>query len=169
MPTLWEKGTSNRAETRLNPRASACSCGVDFGHELRCPHPQPDATSMRLSARVRLPAKRSGSRLSVVHPGPVPYSRRARGQGTTSGRGEELQRVLGRSIRAKVRSVFCRCSSRMPAKADRMAARFEKLASYWPRRGDLPRAALARRNARLHRLTAQFERDRRALDAHENR
>jgi hypothetical protein len=56
----------------------------------------------------------------------------------------------------------------MPAKADRMAARFEKLASYWAKRGDLPRAALARRNVRLHRLTAQLERDRRALDAHEN-
>jgi hypothetical protein len=52
----------------------------------------------------------------------------------------------------------------MPAKADRMAARFEKLASYRARRGDLPRAALARRNARLHRLTAQFERERAAVE-----
>jgi hypothetical protein len=56
----------------------------------------------------------------------------------------------------------------MPAKADRMAARFEKLASYRAKRGDLPRAALACRNARLHRLTAQLESDRLALDAHEN-
>ena len=38
-----------------------------------------------------------------------------------------------------------------------MAARFEKLASYWAKRGDLPRAALARRNARLHRLTVATE------------
>lgn len=94
-------------------REGACGRGVDFEHEHRCPHPQPDEASLRLSARVRLPAERSGSRLSVVHPGSVPYPRRARGQGTTSGRGEELQGVVGRSIRAKVRSVFCRCSSRI--------------------------------------------------------
>jgi hypothetical protein len=56
----------------------------------------------------------------------------------------------------------------MLARADRMAARFEKLASYRAKRGDLPRAALACRNARLHRLTAQLESDRLALDAHEN-
>jgi len=94
-------------------REGACGRGVDFEHEHRCPHPQPDEASLRLSARVRLPAERSGSRLSVVHPGSVPYPRRARGQGTTSCRGEELQGVVGRSIRAKVRSVFCRCSSRI--------------------------------------------------------
>ena len=82
-------------------REGACGRSVDFEHEHRCPHPQPDGASLRLSARVRLPAERSGSRLSVVHPGPVPYPRRAREQGTTSGRGEELQRVVGRSVRGE--------------------------------------------------------------------
>jgi hypothetical protein len=37
------------------------------------------------------------------------------------------------------------------------AVRFEKLAAYWARRGDLARAALARRNARLQRQTAELE------------
>jgi hypothetical protein len=38
------------------------------------------------------------------------------------------------------------------------AARFEKLASYWVKRGDLARAAMARRTARLHRQTAELQR-----------
>ena len=49
----------------------------------------------------------------------------------------------------------------MPSQIDlhqRAEARFEKLASYWAKRGDLPRAALARRTARLHRQTAQLKR-----------
>ena len=44
---------------------------------------------------MRLPAQRLGSRLSLVHPGPVSYSDCARGEGAPSGRGEELQRVVG--------------------------------------------------------------------------
>jgi hypothetical protein len=50
----------------------------------------------------------------------------------------------------------------MPNQVDlhqRAAARFEKLAAYWAKRGDLPRAALARRTARLQRQTAQLERE----------
>jgi hypothetical protein len=39
------------------------------------------------------------------------------------------------------------------------AAQFRTLASYWAKRGDLARAALARRNARLHGQTAQLERE----------
>jgi hypothetical protein len=39
------------------------------------------------------------------------------------------------------------------------AVRFEKLAAYWARRGDLARAAEARRAARLHRQTAALKRE----------
>jgi hypothetical protein len=39
------------------------------------------------------------------------------------------------------------------------AAQFWTLASYWAKRGDLARAALARRNARLHGQTADLERE----------
>ena len=42
----------------------------------------------------------------------------------------------------------------------RAAARIERLASYWAKRGDLPRAALARRTARLQLQTVQLEQDR---------
>jgi len=43
---------------------------------------------------------------------------------------------------------------------DRAAARYERLAFHWMKRGKLPQAALARRQARLHLQTARFERDR---------
>jgi hypothetical protein len=43
---------------------------------------------------------------------------------------------------------------------DWAAARYERLAFHWMKRGKLPQAALARRQARLHLLTARFERDR---------
>ena len=43
---------------------------------------------------------------------------------------------------------------------DRAAARYERLAFHWMRRGKLPQAALARRQARLHLQTALFERER---------
>jgi hypothetical protein len=49
---------------------------------------------------------------------------------------------------------------RSPAEFERRlteAARFEKLALYWVKQGDLYRAALARRTARLQRQTAQLE------------
>jgi hypothetical protein len=43
---------------------------------------------------------------------------------------------------------------------DRAAARYERLAFHWMKRGRLPQAALARRQAWLHLQTARFERDR---------
>ena len=43
---------------------------------------------------------------------------------------------------------------------DRAAARYERLAFHWMKRGKLPQAALARRQARLHLQTALFERQR---------
>ena len=43
---------------------------------------------------------------------------------------------------------------------ERAAARYERLAFHWMKRGKLPQAALARRQARLHLQTARFERER---------
>jgi hypothetical protein len=43
---------------------------------------------------------------------------------------------------------------------DRAAARYERLAFHWTRKGDIRRAALAHRQARLHLQTALFELDR---------
>ena len=43
---------------------------------------------------------------------------------------------------------------------DRAAARYERLAFHWMKRGKVPQAALARRQARLHLQTALFERQR---------
>jgi hypothetical protein len=43
---------------------------------------------------------------------------------------------------------------------DRAAARYERLAFHWMKRGKLPQAALASRQARLHLQTARFERER---------
>ena len=52
---------------------------------------------------------------------------------------------------------------------NRTAARFEKPAAYWAKRGDLGRAAQARRTARLERQTAQLEHKAPELEAQEKK
>jgi hypothetical protein len=52
-------------------------------------------------------------------------------------------------------------SAKQAAEAhDLAAARYERLAFHWMKRGKLPQAAMARRQARLHLQTAHFERGR---------
>ena len=60
---------------------------VDFGHEHRRSAAQSSGSTLRLPARVHLPAQRLGSHLSLVYPRTLPCACGARGESPPSSRG----------------------------------------------------------------------------------